>query len=117
MTDTDDANVDLKDGKPVKFLYPDSNGMGTPVMPNTVSLIEGAPHPDTAKKLIDYLLSPETEKRLAELDCVQMPLHPNVKAPPNVKRIEEIQAMEVDYEAVAAKIKEVDQTLKELLGL
>jgi hypothetical protein len=46
-----------------------------------------------------------------------MPLQPNVKTPPNVKRVEEIKAMAVDYEAVAAKIKEVDKSLKELLGL
>jgi iron(III) transport system substrate-binding protein len=117
LTDTDDANVALKDGKPVQFLYPDQSGMGTPVMPNTVALIAGAPHPDTAKQLIDYLLSPETEKRLAELDCVQMPLQPNVKTPPNVKPVEAIKAMDVDYAKVADRIKDVDKTLKELLGL
>lgn len=117
LTDTDDANVALKDNNPVKFLYPDQNDMGTPVMSNTVSLIKGVPHPDTAKKLIDYLLSPETERHLAELDCVQMPLHPNVKTPPNVKSVEAIKAMEVDYAKVADRIKDVDKTLKELLGL
>jgi iron(III) transport system substrate-binding protein len=115
--DTDDANVSLQDGKPVQFLYPDQNDMGTPVMPNTVSLIAGAPHPETAKKLIDYLLSAETEKRLAELDCVQMPLHPHVPTPPNVKPVGAIKAMDVDYAKVADQIKEVDKTLKELLGL
>ncbi|MBI4530318.1 MAG: extracellular solute-binding protein [Candidatus Latescibacteria bacterium] len=117
LIDTDDANVAIKDGKPVKFLYPDQDGMGTPVMPNTVSLIKGAPHAETAKKLIDYLLSPDTEKRLAELDCVQMPLHPNVPTPPNVKLVPSIRAMDVDYRRVADKIKEVDKILKELLGL
>jgi iron(III) transport system substrate-binding protein len=117
LTDTDDANVAIKDGKPVKVIYPDQEGMGTPVMPNTVSLIAGAPHPETAKRLMDYLLSPETEKRLSELECVQMPLHPNVPTPPNVRLVSSIKAMGVDYAQVAARIKEVDRILKDILGL
>jgi iron(III) transport system substrate-binding protein len=115
LTDTDDANEAIKDGKPVKFLFPDQQGMGTPVMPNTVSLIASAPHPDAGKKLIDYLLSPETEKRLAEL-AVQMPLQPKVATPAGVTPVSSIKAMDVEYARVAAKIKEVDKILKELLG-
>jgi iron(III) transport system substrate-binding protein len=116
LTDTDDVNEAIKDNKPVKSLFPDQNGMGTPVMPNTVSLIAGAPHPDAARKLIDYLLSPETERRLAEL-AVQMPLHPGVVTPAGVTPAASIKAMDVDFAQVAARIKEVDQILKELLGL
>lgn len=117
MTDTDDANVALRDGKPVGVIYPDADGLGTPVMPNTVSMIAGAPHTETAKKLIDFLLSSESEKRLAELDCVQMPLHSNVPTPANVKGVSEVKAMELDYVQVAARIKEVDRMLRDLLGL
>ena len=117
IVDTDDANVTVKEGKPVKTVYPDQSGMGTPVMPNTVSLIAGAPHPEAAKALIDFLLSVDTETRLAELDCVQMPLHPNVPTPPNVRPVGSIKAMDVDYVQIAANITRVDKTLQELLGL
>jgi iron(III) transport system substrate-binding protein len=116
LTDTDDANEAIKDKKPVAFLFPDQDGMGTPVMPNTVSLIAGAPHPDAGRKLIDYLLSPDTEKRLAEL-AVQMPLRPGVPTPANVKPVSTIKAMDVDYRRVAGKIKQVDKALKLTLGL
>lgn len=117
VVDTDDANVAIKDGKPVRFLFPDQNGIGTPIMPNTVSLIAGAPHPETAKRLIDYLLSPDTEKRLAEMDCVQMPLHPGVPTPPQVKPVAAIRAMDVDYTRAAARIHGVDRVLQGILGL
>jgi iron(III) transport system substrate-binding protein len=117
ITDTDDANVALRDGKPVKIVYPDADGIGTPVMPNTVSVIAGAPHLDTAKKLIDFLISKETEKRLAELDCVQMPLHSNVPTPANVKSVSAVNAMDIDYVKVADRIKDVDKILREILGL
>jgi hypothetical protein len=46
-------------------------------MPNTVSLIKGAPNSENGKKLMDYLLSGETEAKLA-VSCAQMPLHPGV---------------------------------------
>jgi iron(III) transport system substrate-binding protein len=117
IVDTDDANVTVKEGKPVKIVYPDQSGMGTPVMPNTVSLIAGAPHAEAGKKLIDYLLSPETERRLAEMDCVQMPLHPAVPTPPDVKAVGSIRAMDVDYAQVAANMTRVDKALQQLLGL
>lgn len=117
LTDTDDANVALKEGRPVAVLFPDQDGMGTVIIPNTVSLLAGAPHPETGKKLIDYLLSPQVEQRLAEMDCMQMPLRPGVPTSPGVRAVSSIDAQEVDYTRVAEKIREVDAMLKEVLGL
>lgn len=117
ITDTDDANVAIMDGRPVKMLFPDQDDLGTPVMPNTVSLIASAPHPETARQLIDYLLAPDTEKRLAEMDCVQMPLRPDVAAPPNVKPVSSIKAMDVDYVNIADRIRETGTVLQTILGL
>lgn len=117
IVDTDDANVAIQDKKPVKFLFPDQDGMGTPVMPNTVSLIKGAPHPDAARKLIDFLLSPETEKLLAELECVQLPLQSGVPTPENVKPVSSVKAMKIKFNEVAARITEVDRLLRDLLAL
>ena len=67
LTDTDDALIELEAGKPIKIVFPDgdANGMGTPLLPNTLAVVKGAPHPDGAAKLIDYLLSPEVEAKLA----------------------------------------------------
>ena len=46
FTDTDDANVAVEQGLPVKISYTDKGGMGTLVIPNTVALIKGCPNPD-----------------------------------------------------------------------
>ena len=45
LTDTDDANGAIEDGRPVKWHFPDQeeDGLGTLVIPNTVALIKGAP--------------------------------------------------------------------------
>lgn len=101
FTDTDDVNVGLGAGLPIKPLYPDKSGMGTLLIPNTVGLIAGCPHPDAGKKLIDFLLSKEVERKLAFCPSVQMPLRKDVPVPPDFVSIDQIKFMAVDYEDVA----------------
>lgn len=86
LTDTDDALVELNAGKPVAVIYPDRDGhpahprMGVLYIPNTVALVKGGPNPTGGKRLIDSLLSDETESKLAEGGGFQIPLNPGVKA-------------------------------------
>ncbi|HMP16289.1 MAG TPA: extracellular solute-binding protein, partial [Gemmatales bacterium] len=54
LTDTDDAMVMIDKKLPVRIHYLES---GTLYLPNTLALIRNAPHPEAARKLIDYLLS------------------------------------------------------------
>ena len=101
FTDTDDALVAIQEGKPVNIIWPDKEGMGTLLIPNTVALIKGGPNPEAGKKLIDFLLSPKVEEMLAHCESGQIPLRPNVKQPSHVPDLGEIKAMQVDYEKVA----------------
>ena len=105
FTDTDDVNVAIQAGKPVKMLYPDRDGLGTLLIPNTVALIKDSPHPEEGKKLIDYLLSREVESKLAFCESAQMPVRDGVKTPPNVPSFSSIKAMEVDYSDIAKNIE------------
>ena len=68
FTDTDDALVAIQEGKPVNIIWPDKEGMGTLLIPNTVALIKGGPNPEAGKKLIDFLLSPKVEEMLAHCE-------------------------------------------------
>jgi iron(III) transport system substrate-binding protein len=79
LTDTDDAHRAILEGKPIAFAIPDAAEIGPIVMPNTVALVKGAPHSAEAKQLIDYLLSADVERRLAEMDGAQIPLGEDVK--------------------------------------
>ncbi|MEW6736179.1 MAG: extracellular solute-binding protein, partial [Acidobacteriota bacterium] len=117
LTDTDDVNVALEDKQPVAMVLPDREGMGVPVMPNMVSLIAGAPHLDAGKNLIDYLLSPEVERMLAQSEAVQIPLHQNVEAPKNIPPLTSFKPMTLDYGKAAERVEEVTQRLQSLLGL
>jgi iron(III) transport system substrate-binding protein len=101
FTDTDDVNIAIQSGKPVKMIYPDKGGIGTLLIPNTVALINGAPHPEEGRKLIDYLLSREVESKLSFSESANMPLRDGVKTPPHVPSYSSITAMEVDFYKVA----------------
>jgi len=118
LVDSDDATNAVRSGKGVQQIYPDQEegGLGSLILPNAVILIKGDKNPENAQRLIDYLLSPETERKLAFADCAQIPLHPGVQTPPDVKKIEEIRSMKVDYEAVAKKLQEIQSYLKEWVG-
>jgi len=101
FTDTDDANSAIQDGKPVGIIFPDEEGIGTLIIPNTISLIANCSHPKEGKKLIDFILTPEVEKLLANSRSVQMPLRSYIPTPPNVPSISSIKAMDVDFEKIA----------------
>jgi iron(III) transport system substrate-binding protein len=117
LTDTDDVNVAIEAKQPVAMILPDRDGIGVPVMPNMVSLVAGAPHPDEGRRLIDYLLSPEVERRLAESEAVQIPLHAGVIGPKNIPPLSTFKPMTLDYAKAAARVDSVTGRLAPILGL
>lgn len=117
LTDTDDVNVAIEDGQPVAMVLPDATGLGVPVMPNMVSLIANGPHPEEGRLLIDYLLSAEVERQLAQSDAVQIPLHAGVPGPKNIPAIETFKPMTLDYTKAAGRVEDVTGRLAGILGL
>jgi iron(III) transport system substrate-binding protein len=108
LTDTDDAIAEVEAGRPVAIIFPDSgrpagDRMGTLFIPNTVALIRDSPNPEGARRLVDFLLSPEVEGRLAQTASHQIPLNPQVSArlPQEIKRPEQVKPMQVDFEKAA----------------
>lgn len=117
LTDTDDVNVAIEARQPVAMVLPDRDGIGVPVMPNMVSLVSGSPNSDEGKRLIDYLLSPEVEQKLAESEAVQIPLHADVAGPKNIPPIATFKAMTLDYAKAATRVENVTKRLAVILGL
>ena len=76
LVDTDDAIGAIEAGAPVSMVFPDQDDMGTLIIPNTVALIAGAPHPNEAKAFIDFLLSPEVAGLLVNSGWSHIPLRP-----------------------------------------
>lgn len=76
FTDSDDAFLALDAGAPVAMLPVYLPGGETIAIPNTVAMIGGCPHPETAQLFIDFLLSEKTELALANSASRQIPLGP-----------------------------------------
>jgi iron(III) transport system substrate-binding protein len=108
-TDTDDAILELKAGKPVALIFPDREGhpehprLGTLFIPNTVAIVAGSPNLAGARKLVDYLLRPSTETMLSGMGAYQIPVNPLAESrlPPEIVTRKEVTAMAVDFERAA----------------
>lgn len=116
LTDTDDAFEAVKSGAPVAVVYPDQEDIGTLVMPTSVVLIRGGPNPEPAKRLADFLVSPQAEAMMAQ-SAAHMPLHAGVATPDHVPNVDKIKAMQVDYGEVAATMDRIQPWLREWSGL
>jgi iron(III) transport system substrate-binding protein len=119
-TDTDDFNVALEEGAPVAAVYPDQIGrdgkpaLGTLLIPNTIALIDGAPHPDAARRFIDWALRPEIEAELAQGRSAQIPVRSSVERPAHVRDGDELVYMQVDFVRLGADFVRLQNRLKEM---
>ena len=91
LTDNDDVEAALTQGGKIRMILPDQGSFGTLMIPTTVGLVAGAPHADDAKKLIDYLLSPEVERKLIDAKFAGW----------SVRSTSDVKAMDVDFAQVA----------------
>ncbi len=115
LTDTDDACGAVEKGAPVEILFPDQEegGLGTLVIPGTVALVAGAPHPQQARMLIDYLVSAEVERQLVASGWCQVPLRSTI-APPACPPGPAPRGMAVSLEAVWQQTEAASADLREV---
>src|SRR5690606_27870855 len=68
------------EGAPVAAVYPDQEegGLGLIVNSTNAGIIEGARHPELAKRFIDFMLSPDGQKVYADLNF-EYPVTPGVE--------------------------------------
>ena len=115
LVDTDDAHEAMHESAHVAVVYPDQQGEGALLMPTTVVAMRGGAHPDTARQLIDYLLSSEVESHMAE-QAARIPLRAGIAAPPSIRPLAQIRAMKVDYARLAADMGRVQPILRAWAG-
>src|SRR5688500_1236821 len=117
LTDTDDVKGAIEDKQPVAMVVTARDSVGVPIMPNMVSLVANGPHLEAGKRLIDYLLSPEVERMLAQSEAVQIPLHSGVEGPKNIPPLSSFKPMTLDYSKAADRVEDVTKRLQPILGL
>ncbi|MCA9264169.1 MAG: extracellular solute-binding protein [Planctomycetales bacterium] len=116
LTDTDDALVEIERGGPVEIVLPDQEeGSGTLLIPNTVGIIRGAPHPEAAQQFVDYVLSADVEAQLAAGRSGQIPLNRQVTVQSRAVPGEFIDA-QVDYAAAADAWETASRVLRDIFA-
>ena len=116
LTDTDDAVIELEKAMPVEIVYPDQEegGLGALFIPNTLAVIKGSRNSEAARRLVDYLLKPEVETRLAKGASAQIPLNPKVTVRSRVEPLETVKVMQVDFAVAAQKWETAEQFVAQL---
>ena len=96
LTDTDDITNAAANGGKLRMVVPDQGPGedGTMTMPTTVALVAGSQNTEAARKLIDFLLSRQTETKLMELNFVKW----SVRDPQNQGGVK---SMTIDYNQAA----------------
>lgn len=111
-TDTDDVWVARRHGASLDLRYPEMGDGGTLVVPCSVAVIRGGPHPDTARALANFLVSAEVERMLAESTARHIPVRAalcetlGLKPPP---------ASSVSFDAVADAMDEAVRAVRDIL--
>ena len=118
QTDTDDAYRLLAEDKPLGIVFPNQEGEGALMIPNTVGLIHAGPHPEAGKALIDYLIRPETELALARSTARQLPLSKSLqdRLPAEVADLAAVKRLEVDYSRLAENLDAAQTFLRVLFS-
>ncbi len=80
LTDADDVRAANRSGAGLQMVLPGHGGQGPMLTPNTVAVMQGAPHPAEAAALMDWLLSPEVARMLADSVSGNVPLQASVAA-------------------------------------
>jgi iron(III) transport system substrate-binding protein len=121
LTDTDDVWAGQRNGWPVALAYETRGepptveiGIGPLMMPNTIGLVANAPNMDNAQRFIDFALSEEVERILAESDSHNVPVHPKVAA--DFQQYAVTDAANVKHEEVAAATDRAMEICAEVLG-
>jgi len=115
LTDTDDVLTGKSRGMKIDMVFPDQGpgGMGTFIIPNSLALVKGAPHPAAARRLVDFLLCEECERMFSDPERGQFPVRPAPAGEAGVPR--DVKAMEVDWEYVSRETSPLSRKAEEIL--
>lgn len=112
MTDTDDVWVAQRDGASLAIKYLDMGDGGTLWIPSSVALIEGGPNRANGELLVDYLVSEDVERMLAQSRSRNVPVR---AALCESLGIDKVNTSNVSYRDIASVMDESAALVREIL--
>lgn len=100
LTDSDDIAAGQREGLPIAPLPLTEESL---LIPNTVAVVRGAPHPDSARRLLAFLQRPETVLRLVEARALESAANP----------VDPV-GLQPDWEALLRRMEQDTALLKEV---
>lgn len=100
----------VRAGAPVQIVYPSE---GAAFLPAAIQVIKGAPHPDAAKAFVDFIVSEEGQKIIAEKTAGR-PLRAGITKP-GLPALSEIPTVQEDGPYVAKHRSEIVAKYKKIL--
>jgi iron(III) transport system substrate-binding protein len=88
------------------------------LIPNTVAILEGAPHRANAERFTDWLLRPETEALLAAGGSRQIPVRPLSAGMSSAlpERLRNLRAVNTDAQRLAQNVKALSEKAYRVLS-
>jgi iron(III) transport system substrate-binding protein len=109
------VELEKQEGSKVRAAYTDQQRGGFGVLVNVASagIMGSSENKENARKLIDYLLTPEVQERFAR-ENFEYPLLPGLRAAPGVKPLDEVRQTAVDLQALGRAAEGTDRLLEEV---
>jgi iron(III) transport system substrate-binding protein len=101
LTDSDDVAAGQREGLPLAALPLNDESL---LIPNTVAITRGAPHPAAAQRLFEYLQQPKVVERLVTALALERPSTSAVTSP----------TLKVDWEALLRDVEATTAKLNEI---
>ena len=111
-TDTDDVWVAQRSGAKIDLRYPDMGDGGTLFIPCSVAIVKGGPNTQAAHGLVDFLVSAEVERMLAQSASRNIPVREALRRELD---LDMPPASKVTYDAVADAMPTAADAIREIL--
>ncbi len=100
-------------GSPVEVVYPTE---GTPTSQGNLVVMKGAPHPNAARLLRNYLFSREAQQTMTDLGLLRS-VRQDINVHPSVRPLSDIKLLRADTAALEANIGEIKKTYSTIFGV
>lgn len=111
-TDTDDVWVAQRSGATLDLRYLDMGNGGTLLIPCSVALVRGSPNPQGARHLVDYLVSAEVERMLAQSASRNIPVRASLRKELGLAWPPEC---DIPFDSIADAMDEAAEAIRDIL--